>query len=280
MEIKKILNNNVVISQKDHSEVVVMGRGLAFGKKVGDKLSDDNIEKVYELAGDGQHRVMDLLSGIPDGVLEISDRIATLAKDKIAGKINDSLFLTLADHINGVILRLQDGVVVKNFLLWDIKRFFPEEYAIGKQAVADISAQYAFELTDDEAGFITLHIVNSELESDSSSAAGELTRLIEEIITIVKYSLHVSLNEEDIYYQRFMTHLKFFAERVLSKQQETSKNGDVDDPLVDMIAFKYPEAYQTTKKITEFLAQTRGYDVSRDEQMYLTIHLARIVEKD
>ena len=69
MEIKKILNNNVVISLKGNSEVVVMGRGLAYGKKVGDLLLDETIEKIYELSGDGQSRVTDLLSGIPDEVL-------------------------------------------------------------------------------------------------------------------------------------------------------------------------------------------------------------------
>lgn len=139
MEIKKILNNNVVISLKGNSEVVVMGRGLAYGKKIGDLLLAENIEKVYELSGDGQSRVTDLLSGIPDEVLEIADAIATFAKETITGKVNDSLFLTLADHINGVVIRLKDNIVVKNFLLWDIKRFFPEEYAIGQKAIEQIS---------------------------------------------------------------------------------------------------------------------------------------------
>ena len=88
-----------------------MGRGLAYGKKVGDLLLDETIEKIYELSGDGQSRVTDLLSGIPDEVLEIADAIATFAKETITGKVNDSLFLTLADHINGVVIRLKDDMV-------------------------------------------------------------------------------------------------------------------------------------------------------------------------
>ncbi|MCJ2003082.1 BglG family transcription antiterminator LicT [Lactococcus carnosus] len=279
MEIKKILNNNVVISLKGNSEVVVMGRGLAYGKKIGDLLLAENIEKVYELSGDGQSRVTDLLSGIPDEVLEIADAIATFAKETITGKVNDSLFLTLADHINGVVIRLKDNIVVKNFLLWDIKRFFPEEYAIGQKAIEQISRKYDIKLDEDEAGFIAMHIVNSELGSRNSSAASQLTKLIEEIVTIVKYSLQVSLNEEDIYYQRFMTHLRFFAERVLSKKVST-KPDEMDDALFEMIAFKYPQAYRTTQKISGFLLQTLDYHASHDEQMYLTIHLARIIEKE
>lgn len=268
-----------MITEKGAGEVVVMGRGLAFGKKIGDELSDQAIEKVYELTGDGQSRVTELLSDIPDEILEISDDIVTLAKSMLAGKVNDSLFLTLADHINGVIIRIQENIVVKNFLLWDIKRFFSEEYAIGKKAIEQIAVKYAIELDEDEAGFIAMHIVNSELGSQNSSAASQLTKLIEEIITVVKYSLQVSLNEEDIYYQRFMTHLRFFAERVLS-QKKALKEAAVDDALFEMIAFKYPKAYQTTQKITGFLVQTLDYHTSHDEQMYLTIHLARMIENE
>src|SRR5574337_938513 len=139
MEIKKILNNNVVISLKGNSEVVVMGRGLAYGKKIGDLLLAENIEKVYELSGDGQSRVTDLLSGIPDEVLEIADTIATFAKETITGKINDSLFVTLADHINGVVIRLHEHVGLKCVLLYDMKRFLHEQYAIGKNAIEQVS---------------------------------------------------------------------------------------------------------------------------------------------
>lgn len=110
-----------------------MGRGLAYGKKIGDLLLAENIEKVYELSGDGQSRVTDLLSGIPDEVLEIADAIATFAKETITGKVNDSLFLTLADHINGVVIRLKDNIVVKNFLLWDIKRFSLRSMLLAKR---------------------------------------------------------------------------------------------------------------------------------------------------
>lgn len=45
MQIIKILNNNVVISEENQEEIVLMGRGLAFGRKVGQEISLDLIEK-------------------------------------------------------------------------------------------------------------------------------------------------------------------------------------------------------------------------------------------
>ena len=43
MIIKKVLNNNVVLSEKDNHEIVIMGKGIAFGKRVGDLLDKDKI---------------------------------------------------------------------------------------------------------------------------------------------------------------------------------------------------------------------------------------------
>ena len=280
MQISKILNNNVVITEKDHAEVVVMGRGLAFGKKIGDQIAVDKIEKFYTLKGDESSRVDELLAEIPDEIFEITDKVITLAKDRIPGKINDSLFLSLADHINATQLRAKDGITIKNFLLWDIKRFFPTEYSIGKTAVSDISERFGLPHlleTDDEAGFIAMHIVNSELGRGSSSAS-ELTKLMEEMLTIVKYSLQVAINEDDIFFQRFVTHLKFFSERVLLGDSKGMPSSD--DSLFEMIIEKFPESYETTSKIVSFLKKTRGYHVSKDEQTYITIHLARIVQKN
>lgn len=53
MKIAKILNNNVVVVLGEHGkEQVVMGRGLAFQKRVGDALDTQQIEKVFALQSD------------------------------------------------------------------------------------------------------------------------------------------------------------------------------------------------------------------------------------
>lgn len=50
MKIKKIFNNNVVLSEMKEQEIIVMGRGLAFGKKVDDELDVNKIDKRYILS--------------------------------------------------------------------------------------------------------------------------------------------------------------------------------------------------------------------------------------
>ena len=50
MKIEKILNNNVVVSINDKGqEVIVMGRGLAFQKKIGAEINEGNIRTIAKL---------------------------------------------------------------------------------------------------------------------------------------------------------------------------------------------------------------------------------------
>ncbi|MBZ2037449.1 PRD domain-containing protein [Streptococcus sanguinis] len=268
MLISKILNNNVVISEENQEEVILMGRGLAFGRKVGQEIPDELIEKKYVLSENRRQLLMEL----PAEVMEMSDKIISFAKEKLQKKLKDTAFLAMADHIRGVLLRLEDDIYLKNFLMWDIKRFFPIEFEVGQYAKQLLSAYVSKELPDDEAAFMALTLVNAELENGDGTAR-DLTMMMEEIMTIVKYSLEISLDEEDIYLERFMTHLKFFCERVLTN----SGNRDLEDnEMFDLLKCKYPLAYETTRKIAEFLKQTRNYQTSEDEQLYLTIHLSRM----
>ena len=268
MLISKILNNNVVISEEDQEEVILMGRGLAFGRKVGQEIPDELIEKRYVLSENRRQLLMEL----PAEVMEMSDKIISFAREKLQKKLKDTAFLAMADHIHGVLLRLEDDIYLKNFLMWDIKRFFPIEFEVGQFAKQLLSAYIGKELPDDEAAFMALTLVNAELENGDGTAR-DLTMMMEEIMTIVKYSLEISLDEEDVYLERFMTHLKFFCERVLTD----SSNRDLEDnDMFDLLKCKYPLAYETTRKIAEFLKQTRNYQTSEDEQLYLTIHLSRM----
>ncbi|KXT74689.1 Beta-glucoside bgl operon antiterminator, BglG family [Streptococcus sp. DD10] len=245
-----------------------MGKGLAFGKKVGEELAGSLIEKRYFLSQESHQLFVDL----PAELMELADKVISFAKAKHELSLKDKAFISLADHMHGVEQRVQDGFFMKNFLMWDIKRFFPKEYEVGLYANELLSTYLGQELPDDEAGFMALTIVNSGLQQNSTNAHS-LTQLMEEIMTIVKYSLETPLEETDIYVQRFITHLKFFCERVLTDKGQMELE---DNEMFELLKVKYPQAYSTTEKIATHLKQTRDYQVSEDEQLYLTIHLSRM----
>ncbi len=55
--------------------------------------------------------------------MELSDEIILYAKEKLGKRLNDSIYISLTDHMYTAIERAREGVNVKNVLLWDIKDF-------------------------------------------------------------------------------------------------------------------------------------------------------------
>ena len=259
MKIAKILNNNVVVVLDEQGrEQVVMGRGLAFQKHHGDVIPKENIEKVFALQSDELvHRLGELLSQIPLEVMTTCDRIIGLAAQRL-GKLQESLYITLTDHCYFAIERQKKGLAIKNVLLWDIKRLYPREFELGQQARAIIATRLGVALEEDEAGFIALHLVTAQLHS--------------EMPQLVKYTLQLEYDEESLSYQRFVTHLKFFAQRMLTR----TVVADDDASLHSAVKDNYAKAWVCAEKIARHLQKSYQRELTTEEIMFLTIHIERV----
>jgi len=272
MKIAKILNNNVVMVQDEQGrEQVVMGRGLAFQKRIGDSLNAAHIEKVFALQSDLLvRRLEELLHQIPHEVMTTCDRIIDLATQRL-GKLQESLYITLTDHCYFAIERQNKGVAIKNVLLWDIKRLYPKEFELGQEARAIISRRLNVELAEDEAGFIALHLVTAQLNNEMPEVM-HVTRVMQEILQLVKYQLQLEYIESSLSYQRFVTHLKFFAQRMLTR---TVVNDD-DVSLHAAVKDNYPKAWKCAVKIAQHLQQSYQRELTAEEIMFLAIHIERV----
>lgn len=277
MQIRKNLNNNVVITtNQKNNEIVVMGRGLAFQKKVGDEIAEDAIDKTYHLANNElSHKFQELLEDMPIAYVEIANDIIDEAKVTLKNPLNDSLYISITDHLYAAIQRVKEGVRVRNLLLWDVKRFFPDEFSVGVDAVKRIKKRFGIDLGEDEAGNIALHLVNAQTENDNDDAF-LMTEMMQEIIQITSYYFKVQLDEESVYFYRFTTHLRFFASRIMNQRQVAD---ETDDELLLIIQRKYQNAYKCVGKIADFILEKYQYEMTNDEKLYLTIHIARLVQK-
>jgi len=272
MKIAKILNNNVVVVLDEHGrEQVVMGRGLAFQKRIGEDLDTDKIEKVFALQSDELvGRLGELLSQIPLEVMTTCDRIIGLAAQRL-GKLQDSVYITLTDHCNFAIERQKKGVAIKNVLLWEIRRLYPKEFALGQEARAIIAKRLGVELAEDEAGFIALHLVTAQLNSEMPEVM-HVTRVMQEILQLVKYQLQLEYDEESLSYQRFVTHLKFFAQRMLTRTVVQ----DDDVSLHTAVKDNYAKAWKCEEKIGQHLQNSYQRELTTEEIMFLAIHIERV----
>jgi len=272
MKIAKVLNNNVVVVQDEQGrEQVVMGRGLAFQKRVGDSLDTAQIEKVFALQSDLLvRRLEELLNQIPAEVMTTCDRIINLAAQRL-GKLQESLYITLTDHCFFAIERQKKGLAIKNVLLWDIRRLYPREFELGQEALAIIARRLNVELAEDEAGFIALHLVTAQLNNEMPEVM-DVTRVMQDVLQLVKYQLQLDYDESSLSYQRFVTHLKFFAQRMLTRT--VVDNDDVS--LHTAVKENYPKAWKCAVKIAQHLQQSYQRDLTAEEMMFLAIHIERV----
>lgn len=273
MKIAKVLNNNVVIVYDEQGqEQVVMGRGLAFKKRSGDDVDPALVEKTFalksrELTG----RLSELLSEIPLEVVIASECIIAVAREQLSTTLHESLAIALTDHVNFALTRHQQNLPIRNVLQWEIRSLYPKEYSIGLTALDIIEKRLKVRLPEDEAGFIALHLVNAQLGSEMP-AVMHITKFMQEILHIVKYQLQLDYQTDALSYNRFVTHLKFFSQRMLGKRGVYSD----DESLHDVVRDRYPEAYQCVEKIDRHVRKNYQYTLGSEERMFLTIHIERV----
>lgn len=273
---KNRLNNNVVVALDEQGqEQILTGRGIGFQVEAGTPVDDQKIEKVFTLKDTtANKRLQELFQTIPVEHVEIAEEIISYAKIHIDNPLNENVIVSLCDHIYMAVERKKQDIEVKNVMLWDIQKFYRDEYQVGKYAVKLIEERFHVQLNDDEAGFIALHIVNAQLDMHTKSVK-EITKVMQEIETIVRMTFSIELDEDSVYYYRFITHLKFFAQRLFSGK---SYEGQDVDNMLELVQSKYPKACVCVQKIAHFLKQKYGYTLSDEEILYLSIHISRIVQ--
>ena len=271
--IEKVINNNIISAyEKSGAEVIVMGRGIGFKKKQGEMVPADQISKIFRIKSRTlAEQFKELLANMPLERVRISDEIISHAKDHLKLKLNQSIYVTLTDHINFAIERVSQGIEPQNALLWEIKRFYPQEFQLGIYALELIQDRLDILLPEDEAGFIALHFVNAEYGTDIRDAV-KFPNQMQAIVDIVERDLGILLDESSLHYERFMTHIKFLIQRIYRKELLSSE----DKELSLLMQRKYPREYQCSLKVAEYIMQATGSRLSEEEIMYLSVHIRRV----
>ena len=275
MIVEKVLNNNVVVSidPKTKKEVILMGSGIAFNKKPGQQIDEKKIEKTFVVDDENLgNKIKKLINQIPEGIFEITDEIITHAIVELNTVLDKQIYVSLADHIAFAVKRFRSGIIIKNELLNEVRIVHKAEFKVSLWAVDYINEKLGIELPEDEAGFIALHFVNAGYRETTMKSITS-TKIIKDILNIIKYNFAIELDEDDLNYDRLLTHLKYFAKRIVNNNQ----NNSTDSGFIKMISTTYPEAYECAVKIGDYILKNNDYYVNDDEIVYLTMHIQRVI---
>lgn len=277
MRVSKILNNNLVLSKNEkNQEIIVKGLGIGFHAKRGDRIDEKLVEKIfYPENHQNSIQIQEYLLSIPEEYLDFVQNFVDEVKERGEMKLNSSIYLSLSDHIMGTVKRFRDGISLKNVLLLDIRQLYKKEYSLGLEMIDRIREVFGVELPEDEAGFIALHFVNAQ-EGQQNNDNYQIALIVNQVQEVVKnYYSDITFDEDSLYYQRFLTHLKYFAQRYLHKELHY----DEDERLFQIISEQCREAFGCVKLIYLLMEENYHYELSKEEMMYLAIHIQTNVDK-
>ena len=304
MKIAKIINNNVVSTcDEEGREIIVMGRGVGFKAKEGSTIDEEKVEKIFRLESQNtMDKFKELLENLPMEHVQISAEIIGYAKEVLNRPINPNVYITLTDHINFALERYKQKMMFSNPLIREVRSFYHAEYLIGEYAIAMIERDLGVKLPVDEAASIALHIVNAEYDApmgdtikithrsiilriddvkgnaEYDAPMGDtikITNLIQQVLEVVREYFSIELDEQSLSYERFITHLRFLAQRVFTGEHMNLDNLEFQE-VIDRL---YPEEYACSQKIQALIKLQYRHQVTEEEVAYLALHIKRIRTK-
>lgn len=275
MIIEKVLNNNTIVTTepKTNKEVILVGCGIAFNKRIGQEVDENKIEKTFTIENKRVgNKLKEIINQIPDWIFELSHVIINHAIKVLNRDFDKQVYISLSDYIAFAIKRYKKNILIKNYFLDELRIIYNDEYKVALWGIKFINDKLNINLPKDEAVFITLHLVNAS-NSNSSKKSLEKTNIIEGILNIVRDYYSVEFNEDDLNYDRLLTHIKFFVNRIFTGNQ----HGEDDRMILDIAEKNYIEAFYCALKVKEYIENNYNYVIIDYELFYLTIHIHKVI---
>ncbi len=256
-------------------ELIVIGKGISFGKKKGDLISEDQVEKVFRMkTEESRENFMALLKDVPLDFITVTYEIIDNLSKKYQYPVQEYLYVTLTDHIYCSYQAISQGRY-KDSNLPDISAKYPIAFQIAQEAFEIYRQKLTENFPEDEIIRIAYHFINAEGENEvevveSIDKRKEILKRVESVLKSYKIQ---RTPENNNFYDRFMIHLNYFLDYL-------DRSRDDNQSLLDMeehIKNTYPKAFEIGSKIYEVITQETSLDLYKSERVYLVLHIQRLL---
>ena len=272
--ITKILNHNsfMGIESKNNQECLIMGKGVAFGKKVGQTVSVTGDARVYslkELTDRGEAK--EIIKSVSPLCLELANEVLNQAEEEF-GKVDRSILFTMADHLDFAVRRIQNGEQISNPLTDDIRIMFYKEYKVAGCIRDLLKEKLGIRIDEHEIGYIALH-VHAAIVDENVSQAMEIARTVRECICMVEEETGKSIDVMSLSYNLLMNHVRYMVARAIHGEK-------LKMSLNDYMSVKFPGPYMTAEKICRKMEKSLKLPIPDIEIGYLAMHLERMMDRE
>lgn len=274
MKVKKVLNSSVVLAEDSRAKnYILFGKGIGYGRKAGDSIDEHQIDRTFmPVESDKGRELLELVNTISPEFFKIVQLIIERAEGKLNARLNPNIYFTLMDHLNFAIERHKKGITILNHVFWEIKNYYPEEFEIGLYGLKLVDDMLSIRLPEEEAANIAFHIFNARADDMQSRDGMKYAKMVGAIVDLTRYALNINIDTDSIYFQRFVTHIKFFVNRFL--QNKMLEN---DNQLYLQISNLYPDSMKGALKVKEYMRKLHNKEIPEEELGYLAIHMNTLV---
>ena len=268
--IKKINTSAAIALDSKGREIVVLGKGIGF-PPVPYELED--LSKIERTFYDVEPEYRDVIANIPENIIEVAAKINELAEEELDMELSPNFPFTLADHLNFAVERLRSGIDLTVAISYDIQYLYQREYSLGKKALQMMNDEAGIMLPESEAVNIALHLINSEKGTNNATKVLRDARIVSEVDRIIEDNMKMKMDKGSYEYARYVKHLMYLVNRFESKEESEVKNG----MMLKTLAREYPDIYECALRITRYFQGTWGWNCSKDETLYLMLHINRLL---
>lgn len=271
MQAVKVFNNNAVsVVMPDGREAILVGNGLGFGRRPGDVIDKSRVSKVYYVQNELQTKFLKMLDNVTPQVMQAAERIS-LAAEEQGILLSSKSTISLVDHISFALERVEKGTFLPNLMLSETRMLYPKEYAVGQRALELVRQFCGVQLPEDEAGYIALHLVAGAADG---ARAYDTVKFVKAVKEIICDTYHCTFEEESLETTRLTVHLKFLAARIL---RHTPWQDAGLESMYTVLLQRDSRNEVCLQRINAYLRQEFDYELDHQEQVYLLIHLTKIV---
>lgn len=271
MKAVRRFNNNIVlcITSKGR-EVVARGKGIGF-HEIPYEVELKDIDTVFY---DVSSNYMDMIENMDDDIIQLSSNVIDYANSRIGNTLNDNVVFTLADHIQFTIKRYKENINLKLPILYDVKYMYPKEMEVGEYTLKLIRDRLGADLPKDEAGYIAMHLINSEAATENREK--EEDKIVEDVTEIIEKEFGITINKDRFNYSRFVSHLNYLIRRSSNNEVLQTSN----QALYEQVKKDNPASYAVSEKISGYFSKAKNTELSEEEKLYLMLHINRLCSRE
>lgn len=271
-QVIKALNNNVVVaSNAEGNELILIGKGIGFGRKKEDIIDLKKADKLYVLYNPTiQNQYLRLLGEIDEAFIPIMNDLIDYSEHALNTTFGEQIHIALTDHLSFAVKRLQQGMDIIFPFDEETKIMYSEEYNVAKEVIRHLSEALGIKLPEGEIGFVALHL-HSARTHRSISEINKSSQLVHRLLDLIEQELNTVLDKQSVDFLQLVQHLRNTIKRI-----EQGESTDSQEKLINLLKTEYPLCYNLSRKLIKVMEENLNHSISDGESVYLTLHLHRL----